>query len=51
MRRDREARKVRNVLNHLRNMNTWQRLTVRQWLNEWYEYHKECEQEGEVNER
>ena len=35
---------VRRVLDRLRKMNYWQRITVMDWLNRWYSDYKEQEE-------
>jgi len=41
----REEKQVRRMIKNLRNMNTWQRIMVMDWLQDWYAYVKECEEE------
>ena len=45
MRNTRQEKQVKRMLNNLRKMNYWQRILVMDWLNDWYAYTKECEQE------
>ena len=43
--RDKEAKQVRKALDLMRKMNYWQRIIVRDWLNGWYNYGHEGEEE------
>jgi len=38
---------VRKVLDRLRKMTWWQRILVKDWLDDWYAYEKHCREEEE----
>jgi len=38
---------VRKVLKRLRKMTWWQRIFVKDWLDDWYAYEKQCQEEEE----
>ena len=42
-----QSKPVRKVINKLRKMNYWQRILVRDWLNDWYSYEIQRQEEEE----
>ena len=45
MRNTRQEKQVKRMLNNIRKMLPWQRMFVMDWLNDWYAYTKEREEE------
>lgn len=45
MRNTRQEKQVKRMLDNIRKMVPWQRMFVMDWLNDWYAYTKEREEE------